>query len=105
MKKEVIEMESLLQKLNDIGIAKYAEKSCALLLQQDKTYANDCKDLKELEAKYEALDLSLSQRRLVNDYIACLETTRAREREISHMAGIRDALSILSSLGLLKTEP
>ena len=56
----------------------------------------------ELERQYENLDLTKEQRKLVNDYIACTLSSNQRYADISYMCGIKDTVSILVSLGLIK---
>ena len=56
----------------------------------------------ELEQRYESLGLTREQRIIVNDYIACASTVNHRYADISYMAGIRDTVSMLVSLGLIR---
>ena len=39
---------------------------------------------------------------IVNDYIACGESVRARINDLSYMAGMRDAVLLLNQMGLIK---
>ena len=39
---------------------------------------------------------------LVNDYVACMETTRKRYADISYAAGVKDSIMMLIRLGALK---
>jgi hypothetical protein len=39
---------------------------------------------------------------VINDYIACTATVNHRYADISYMAGIRDTVKMLVSLGLIK---
>ncbi len=53
------------------------------LLEQDPILASDLAALTELDRQYEALPLTLRQRILINDYIACLNTVHSRARTLA----------------------
>ena len=59
-------------------------------------------DLSELEDRYEALDLDKHDRMIIDDYIACMNSSMCRANDISYFAGVRDTLSFLIQAGLLK---
>jgi len=82
-------------------MGQFMGKSHQKLTLSDETYQNDCKDAKELEKQYEALNLTKRQKMLVNDYIACTKSADCRYSELSYMAGIQDTIKILTYLGLL----
>ena len=65
-------------------------------------YLNDIKDENELAQRYENLDLTKRQRKVINDYVACASTANHRYADISYMCGIKDTVSLLVSLGLIK---
>ena len=48
------------------------------------------------------LDLPEHDRMIINDYIACLQTVDCRYADISYMAGIEDAITILKKMDLIK---
>lgn len=48
----------------------------------DEIYNKDIEDLKILERKYENLDLSIEQRMIIEDYIACMSSAMERKFEI-----------------------
>ena len=51
----------------------------------------DNADLLELEHKYDNLQLTLSERRVVNDYIACILSRQERMELLIYYAGRNDA--------------
>ena len=53
------------------------------ILLEDKTYQKDMKDARDLEKRYESLDLTQEQRIFIGDYIACLETASYRKCEVA----------------------
>ena len=55
-----------------------------------------------LEERYEALELDKHDRMIINDYIACMNSSMCRANDISYFAGVRDTLSFLIQAGLLK---
>lgn len=94
-------MEQILQKLMDMGIGEFMDKSRQKLCMSDTVYLRDMEDERELEQRYTELDLSRHQRLLVNDYVACMETVRNRYADISYAAGVTDVIKILVQSGLL----
>ena len=95
-------MEDLISKLIDRGLGNIIDKSRDPLILQDEVYLKDSQDLNELEERYTNLELSKEQRMIVNDYIACSESVRARINDLSYMAGMRDAVLLLNQMGLIK---
>lgn len=72
------------------------------MAQEDEIYLSDRKDENELEQRYESLDLTREQRIIINDYIACASTVNHRFADISYMCGVKHAVGMLASLGLIK---
>lgn len=95
-------MEQLISKLVIMEVGKCMDKSRQELAMSDETYQIDCRDEKELEARYEALNLAREQRMLINDYISCLKSANSRYSELSYIAGVLDTVRVLTYLGLLK---
>jgi len=95
-------MDKLFKKLNKYGIEDLIDKSMNRLMKCDKVYQHDLKDLMELEQRYDELNLSEQHRILIGDYIACMQTVHERAKDISYMAGFRDAVSFFHSLNLFK---
>ncbi len=82
-------------------MGQFMDESQQKLALSDETYQNDCKDAKELEKQYEALNLTKRQKMLVNDYISCTKSADCRYSELSYIAGVKDTIKILMYLGLL----
>ena len=95
-------MEDLISKLIDRGLGNIIDKSRDPLILQDEIYLKDSHDLSELEERYENLALSKEQRMIMNDYIACGESVRARINDLSYIAGVRDTVLLLNQMGLIK---
>lgn len=77
------------------------DKSRKELGMSDRTYLKDSKDERELEQRYMELEMERKQRMLVNDYIACMQTVHNRYEDICYVAGVLDAVKMLSRLGEL----
>lgn len=83
------------------GLGQMMDNSISELLQNDEIYSKDSKDLEELEKKYSKLDLADKDRMLINDYIACIESTADHYTEVAYMAGVKDSIKLLIGLGLI----
>lgn len=97
-------MEDLIDKISEAGIGNVIDKRTDPLLLHDDEYQQDCSDLDELEKRYMELELSPKSKMIIEDYLACLDTTNCRANEIYYMAGIRDAILFLNKTGMIKRE-
>ena len=95
-------MDKLFKKLYKYGTGDLINKSVNKLMKRDNVYQHDLKDLMELEQRYDELNLSKEHRIFIGDYIACMQTVHARAKDISYMAGFKDAVSFFHSLNLFK---
>ena len=95
-------MEELIEKIIDSRISDVIDKRTDPLLLEDEEYQQDCTDLDNLETRYMKLDLPISLKRIIDDYIACLDTANCRANDIYYMAGIRDAILFFNKAGLIK---
>ena len=95
-------MNKLIEELIKKGMGNFMDRSRDALAWADETYLNDRRDEHELERQYENLDLTKEQRKLINDYVACTLSSNQRYADTSYMCGIKDTVSLLVSLGLIK---
>lgn len=95
-------MNKLIQDLIEKGMGNFMDRSRDALVWADEIYLNDIKDENELAQRYESLDLTKAQRKVINDYMACATTVNHRYADVSYMCGIKDTVSMLVSLGLIK---
>ena len=95
-------MNKLIEDLIKKGMGNFMDRSRDALAWADETYLNDRRDEKELERRYGNLDLTKEQKKVMNDYVACTLSSNQRYADISYMCGIKDTVSILVSLGLIK---
>lgn len=70
--------------------------------EEDAYIRQDNEDLKYLEDRYEQLQLSHTVKRVIDDYIACMQTRDERYSDLSYAAGIRDTINLLQRMGMLK---
>ncbi|MCI8299448.1 MAG: hypothetical protein HFI69_03710 [Lachnospiraceae bacterium] len=95
-------MNKLIEDLIKKGMGNFMDRSRDALAWEDETYLNDRRDEKELERRYANLDLTKEQKKVMNDYVACTLSSNQRYADISYMCGIKDTVSMLVSLGLIK---
>ena len=95
-------MNKLIEDLIKKGMGNFMDRSRDALAWADKIYLNDRRDEKELEKRYENLDLTKEQKKVINDYVACTLSSNQRYADISYMCGIKDTVSLLVSPGLIK---
>ena len=69
--------------------------------ENDSYIRQDNEDLKYLESRYDQLQLSHSVKRIIDDYIACLQTRDERYSDLSYMAGVRDTINLLQGMGMV----
>ena len=70
-----------------------------MVMEQQRVDENE--DLKYLEERYDQLQLSHTVKRVIDDYIACLQTRDERYSDLAYAAGIRDTISLLQGMGML----
>ena len=70
-------------------------------IEIDKTYQSSMKKEEKLKRQYYHLKLNKKQKRILNDYIDCIQINRNRYADISYIAGMRDAIDALCNLGLI----
>ena len=57
------------------------------ILESDEYIRQDVDDLKELEERYAGMNLPYMFRRVIDDYIACLESKSERYADLSYVRG------------------
>lgn len=95
-------MEQLINNLLNMTMEQFMSETREELVESDEIYLKDCADERDLEKRYEELDIPPKQRMLIDDYMACADTARQRYADISYIAGIKDALKMCVHLGVLK---
>lgn len=72
------------------------------LSQTDEILQSDHKDADLLEDRVMALDIAQKDKLLIQDYTACLASVWSRTADLSYMAGMKDTITLLQHLHLLK---
>ena len=87
---------------NEAVIANYIEKMMGerrqKIFESDEYIQQDNGDLDYLEERYSSLKIPYVIRRVVDDYIACLESRDER------YADMGDAISLLTKMGMLNNQ-
>ena len=96
-------MDAFINELLETYLGHIIDKSKDKLILEDETLQQDEKDLSDLEERYTALNLAKSDRLVVNDYVALLQTIEHRNCDLSYLAGVRDTVRLLHSLDLIKS--
>ena len=82
---------------NEAVIANYIEKMMGerrqKIFESDEYIQQDNGDLDYLEERYSSLKIPYVIRRVVDDYIACLESRDERYADMSYVAGMGDRKS------------
>ena len=95
-------MKNLISELVDKSVGDLMDQTRDTILKEDSIHLQNEADLAELENRYMSLKLERHDRMVVNDYIACLQTTDSRIADIAYVAGIEDTVKLLKSLDLIK---
>ena len=82
-------MNKLIEDLIKKGMGNFMDRSRDALAWADEIYLNDRRDEKELEKRYENLDLTKRQKKVINDYVACTLSSNQCYADISYMWALR----------------
>ena len=74
------------------------------ILAYDEYIQQDNGDLVYLEERYNSLNIPHTIRRVIDDYIACLESRDERYADMSYVAGMGDAIKMLMNMGVLNNQ-
>lgn len=92
----------------EIVIANYIETMMKERRQRicasDEYIQQDNGDLVYLEERYNSLNIPHTIRRVIDDYIACLESRDERYADMSYVAGMGDAIKMLMNMGVLNNQ-
>lgn len=95
-------MDRLINELLETYLGQIIDKSRDELILADEICQRDQADLRKLEEQFAALELSETEKLLINEYISCIETIAHRNADLSYIAGVRDTVRLLRSLDLLR---
>lgn len=87
-------MKDLNTKILEVGTCGATRESWIQWLRQDEKYIQACKEVDGAENLYEALELTVTQREIVDDYIRSVVVAMGRANDVCYLSGIKDALSL-----------
>ena len=97
-----------MEKKTEVVIVNYIEKMMMerreKIVESDEYIRQDINDLRELEERYSSMKLPYTLRRVIDDYIACLESKSERYADLSYIRGMGDAISLLKNIGVLNNQ-
>ena len=97
-----------MEEKTEVAIVNYIEKMMmerrGKIVESDEYLRQDIDDLRELEERYISMKLPYMLRRVIDDYIACMESKSERYADLSYIRGMGDAISLLTSLGVLNSQ-
>ncbi len=95
-------MNGFIDELIEMGMGRFMDKSRDELAERDELYQSDTREEARAEQRYERLDLSEEKRLVINEYVESALTVNHRYADISYIAGIKDTVRMLVSLGVIK---
>lgn len=95
-------MNKFIDDLMKKGMGNYMDRSRDELMWDDEIHKKARMEEDEWEKKVKDLGLSKEQEKVIDKYISSIFTVTQRYADISYMAGIKDTVGLLVSLGLVK---
>lgn len=71
---------------------KMRNESMKQINEKEKEIIQDNADIAELEMRYDSLNIPYKDRRIIDDYIACILSRQERMETLIYYAGRKDAL-------------
>lgn len=95
-------MDKFVNGLLEMHLGNIMDQSRDELTLADERCKQGERELRVLEKRYMDLNLGETDKKLIDDYTACLQTVDQRNADLSYIAGVRDTVRLLHSLDLLK---
>lgn len=95
-------MNKFIDDLMKKGMGNFMDQSRDELMWGDEIHKKAREEEDEWEKKVKELGLSKKQDKVIDKYISSIFTVTQRYADISYMAGIKDTVGMLVSLGMLK---
>ena len=86
-------MKEMINGLVEEELEQWIEKRVSEKLLQDEIYLKDIKDAQEIESRLDRMGFTIEQKRVMNDYIACLNSAYTQMRDVAYLAGVEYAQS------------
>lgn len=95
-------MNKLINDLLKRGLGNFIDRSRDSMIWDDEIYQKCMREEDVSEEKCLNMGLTKGQEKVIKHYVSDIRATEHRYADISYMAGIRDTVGMLVSLGLIK---
>lgn len=95
-------MNKLINDLLKKGLGNFIDKSRDALIWDDKIYQKCSREEDEAEEKCLNMGLTKGQKKIMKQYVSDIRATEHRYADLSYLAGVKDTLGVLVSLGMIK---
>ena len=89
----ILFMKEMINGLGEEELEQWIGKRVSEKLLQDEIYLKDIKDAQEIESRLDRMGFTIEQKRVMNDYIACLNSAYIQMRDVAYLAGVEYAQS------------
>lgn len=97
-------MDQLMENATEMKLEEKMMKLKEDISRKDAYICQDNNDLAELERRYEKLNLPHKVRRIIDDYIACIQTRDERLSELCYIYGTQERTDTATQTELSETE-
>lgn len=98
--------EGILDKLiNDLlkkGLGNFIDRSRDALIWDDEIYQDCIREEDKSEEKCLDMGLTKRQKKIMKQYVSDIRATEHRYADLSYLAGVKDTVGMLVSLGMVK---
>lgn len=92
------------EKMIDLGFSKFMMNTRETFAKRNHSYIEQEKICMEAEKRYESLKMEDKEKEVVEKYIQKIRELEQQYGDLSYMAGMRDGILLLSSLGFLEVD-
>ena len=90
-------MKEMMNELVEAQLEELIDKHVSKKMMQDEMYLKDIEDAKIIENRLEEMNLTVEQKRLIDDYIACMSSAYIRMRDIAYLSGMEHAMLLMEN--------
>ena len=90
--------------INDLrkkGLGNFIDRSRDSLIWDDEEYQKCSREEDEAEEKCLNMGLTIWQKKAIKHYVSDIRATEHRYADLSYLAGVKDTLGVLVSLGMI----
>lgn len=93
-RKRELQMPKNMDELIELGLGTFIDAAVDMELSDDEIYLKDMADLEEIKEKLDKT-LDKEQKRLMEDYAACLFSVNAHVSHIAYLTGVKNTMLLL----------